>query len=89
MLNKVKLALRRSGKVTVLDEEILDLIEEAKLDLETSGVVNINEEDPLIRKAIKTYCKANFGLENKDSEKYENSYESIKNKLALCGDYNK
>lgn len=87
MLNKVKLALRKKGNV--FDEEILDLIEEAKLDLKTSGVMVIDEEDPLIQKAIKTYCKSNFGLENKDSEKYENSYESIKNKLTLCGDYNK
>lgn len=86
MLEKVKLALRI--KNNSFDAEIKDLIEEAKLDLKTSGVIAIKEEDNLIQKAIKVYCKANFGLDNKDSEKYQSSYDSIKNKLALCGDYN-
>lgn len=86
MLNKVKLALRINKNN--FDEELNDLIEEAKLDLITTGVIVIDDKDHLIQKAIKTYCKANFGLDNKDSEKYQDSYESIKNKLALCGDYN-
>ena len=49
---------------------------------------NLNEEDPLIIQAIKTYCKANFGLDNKDSEKYQKSYDLLKQSLSLCGDYN-
>ena len=53
-----------------------------------SGITNIKEEDPLIRQAIKTYCKANFGLDNKDSEKYQSSYDMLKQHLSLCGDYN-
>lgn len=86
MLDNIKLALRI--KSSVFDEEINDLILEAKADLNISGIVKIEEDDTLIQRAIKTYCKANFGLDNKDSEKYQDSYESIKNKLALCGDYN-
>lgn len=86
MLESIKMALRI--KSSAFNDEINDLIEEAKLDLKTSGVIVIDDTDPLIKKAIKTYCKANFGLDNKDSEKYQNAYESIKNKLALCGDYN-
>lgn len=85
MLDRVRNSLRI--KHNKFDEEINDLIEEAVRDLETSGIVNISLDDPLISKAIKTYCKANFGIDNKDSEKYQESYESIKNKLALCGDY--
>lgn len=87
ILQKVKMTLRVKNKA--FDEDINDLIEEAKADLKTSGVVNIDTDDKLIQKAIKTYCKANFGLENKDSEKYEKSYESIKIKLSLCEEYKK
>ncbi len=86
MIDKIKLALRISSNK--LDSEINDLIEAAKLDLKTSGIKKIDETDPLIQQAIKTYCKSNFGLENKNSEKFQAIYENIKNHLALCGDYN-
>ena len=86
MLEKVKLALRiKSNK---LDEEITDLIEACKIDLSLSGVKRIKDTDSLIQQAIKLYCKANFGLDNKDSEKYQKSYEMLKISLSLCGDYN-
>lgn len=86
MIEKVKLALRiRSNS---LDLDIQDLIESAKADLSISGVKNLNEDDPLIIQAIKTYCKANFGLDNKDSEKYQRAYDLLKQSLSLCGDYN-
>lgn len=86
MLEKVKLALRI--KNNKFDDEIIDLIEEAKSDLKLSGVAKIDNTDSLILRAIKTYCKANFGLANKDSEKYQKSYDSLKEHLSLSGDYN-
>lgn len=86
MLEKIKQALRI--KSNSLDLEIQDLIESAKADLNISGVKNLDEEDPLIIQAVKTYCKANFGLDNKDSEKYQKSYDLLKQSLSLCGDYN-
>ena len=86
MSESIKLALRI--KSSAFDEEIKDLIESAKLDLKISGIVKVDEKDPLILQAIKTYCKANFGLDNKDSEKYQKSYDMLKQHLALCGDYN-
>ena len=86
MLESIKLALRI--KSSVFDEEISDLIQSAEIDLKISGIINAKEDDPLIRQAIKTYCKANFGLDNKYSEKYQASYESLKQHLSLCGDYN-
>ncbi len=86
MLEKVKLALRI--KSNILDSEIDDLIEACKIDLSISGVKRIEESDPIINRAIILYCKANFGLENKDSEKYQSSYDLLKQSLSLCGDYN-
>lgn len=86
MLEKIKLSLRiKSNK---FDDEILDLITSAKMDLSIAGVRKIKETDPLIQQAIKIYCKANFGLDNKDSEKYQKSYDLLKQSLSLCGDYN-
>lgn len=86
MLEKIKQALRIKSKA--FDLEIQDLINSAKMDLKISGVTKIDEEDPLISQAIKVYCKANYGLDNKDSEKYQKSYDMLKQHLCLCGDYN-
>lgn len=86
MLEKVKLALRI--KNAKLDDEIMDLIEACKIDLSISGVKKIKEDDPIIIRAVTIYCKANFGLDNKDSEKYQKSYDLLKQSLKLCGDYN-
>lgn len=86
MLEKVKLSLRI--KNYKLDDEINDLIEACKIDLSISGVRKIELTDPIIQRAIILYCKANFGLENADSEKYQKSYDLLKQSLTLCGDYN-
>lgn len=86
MLEKVKVALRIRN--ASLDLEINDLIESAKLDLKISGVLKDDVDDPLISRAIIIYCKANFGLDNTDSEKYQLSYDMLKQHLCLCGDYN-
>ena len=85
MLEKVKLALRI--KTTKLDEEIQGLIDACLIDLSISGVRKL-EADPIIIRAVILYCKANFGLSNSDSEKYQNSYDLLKMSLKLCGDYN-
>ena len=86
MLDKVKLALRVSG--TVFDLEIQDLIDAAKLDLQISGVVKVDEEDSLIQRAIIVYCKANFGYDNNEAERFQKSYDMLKQHLSLAGDYN-
>ena len=86
MLNKVKLALRINN--SAYDTEISDLINACKKDLELAGIAssNISYTDAMIVRAIITYCKANFGFDNSESEKYVKSYESIKS--ILCLNYN-
>lgn len=86
MLDKVKSALRVSG--AFFDLEIQDLIESAKLDLNISGVVKVNDTDPLIQRAIIVYCKANFGYDNNEAERFQKSYDMLKQHLSLAGDYN-
>lgn len=84
MLQKVKLALRITN--TIFDDEISDIIEACKLDMQLSGI-EVDDQDTLIQRAIILYSKAQFGLENKDSDKYQKSYEALKTHLALSGEY--
>lgn len=85
MLEVVKDALRVSGKE--FDREIYDLIEACRLDLETSGVasskIKNGNDNKLIERAIINYCKAEFGFDNAESEKYRQAYENLKAKLAI------
>ena len=85
MLNKIRDSLRITGKD--FDEEIKSLILSAKEDLILSGVDKTavqNENIELVTQAIKLYCKANFGYDNPESEKFRINYELVRNKLALC-----
>lgn len=79
ILDYVRLVLRKTG--TAFDEEISNLIASAKLDLEVAGVTNIQDTDPLIRQAIATYCKANFG-EPDEYDRLKRSYDEQKAQLA-------
>lgn len=83
--------LRVRTSATKLDEEIKDLINAARDDLVVKGGVLpvrvLDESDALIKQAISTYVKAEFGLDNEDSEKYRASYEKQKIALALSEDY--
>lgn len=85
MIDKIKMYLRKF-KEDALDEEIQDLIDACKADLKLAGI-KVIEDDALIIRAISIYCKASFGYENKDSEKFMESYELLKQKLASCTDY--
>lgn len=86
LLEEIRIALRITSNGFDI-AEITPLINSCKIDLSVSGVKNINEDDALIRQAIKLYCKANFGY-REDSEKFQMAYTKLKDSLALCGDYN-
>jgi hypothetical protein len=86
LLDDVKKSLRISA--AVFDGEVTDLISAAKLDLEIAGIVNLDETNPLIKRAIMLYCKTNFGLSNPDMEKYQAAYDMLKNHLAISSDFN-
>ena len=75
---------------TRFDKEITDLIGEARADLLSGGIFadKVNDEnDSLIRRAIVTYVKAEFGLDNADAEKYRAAYTNIKIHLMVSQDY--
>ncbi len=90
MLEDVKLALRVSN--SAFDPEVQDLIDGARLDLIQSGVspliVNSSVDvDPLIKRAIVLYAKANYGLDGPNAERFGESYDLLKQHLSLAGDY--
>ena len=89
ILDDVKKALRISAANTALDGEVQDLINEAKADLALVGVdtAKIDDTDALIKRAIRTYCKAHFGWNNPDADRLQKAYEMIRDHLSLSVDY--
>jgi uncharacterized phage protein (predicted DNA packaging) len=89
LLDDVKKVLRITN--TAFDTEIIDLIDAAKQDLIISGIIESkanDNADTLIKRAITLYCKANFGWDNPDSEKLQQSYVMLKMHLSMAEDYN-
>lgn len=89
LLDDVKLALRISS--SAFDSEVQDLIDAAKLDLKLSGVTSEKADaatpDALIKRAIVTYAKANFGFDNPDADRLQQSYDMLKAHLTLSREY--
>ena len=85
MLEEVKMALRISNNA--YNDEIQNLIDACKSDLETSGVAPSYfleaKYKALIKRAIVTYCKAEFGFDNPDAQRLHESYELQKQKLSI------
>jgi hypothetical protein len=50
-------------------------------------LVEVETMDYLIKRAITLYCKANFGYENSEAERFAKSYEMLKIHLSLSSDY--
>lgn len=78
------------NKTSALDGEIKDLIDAARDDLVLGGVLlerAQDETDPLIKRAIANYVKAEFGLDNDDSEKYRAAYDDLKKRLLFSDKY--
>lgn len=98
MLSKVKLAKRI--QTTVFDSELLDLIAAALKDIEHAGVTVVystvtdtNEaitdyvvDDPLISRAVVTYCVMNFGSPD-DYDRLKASYDEQKGQLRESSGY--
>lgn len=84
LLDKARLALRIS--TSAFDGEIADLIEAAKVDLSLGGVVNLDESDPLIVRAVITYVRLHFG-EPDDYDRLKRSYDEQKAQMGMATNY--
>ena len=84
MLESVKMALRVT--TTAFDTEIQDLIDAAKLDMGLAGVTNTEVTDPLVKKAIITFCRVNFGQPD-DYDRLKASYDEQKSQMGMATGY--
>ena len=84
MLEKVKLALRI--KSAAFDSEVQDLIDAALADLGIAGVVKDDAGDPLIRRAVITYCRCHFG-QPEDYDRLKAAYDEQKAQLSMATGY--
>ena len=84
LTQKAKAACRVT--TSYYDNEISDLVDAALLDLTFGGAITITETDPLIIRAVCTYCKMNLGNpENYDRLKA--SYDEQKAQLGTATGY--
>ena len=85
LLSKVKLALRI--KTDVFDDELSELILAAATDLGIAGVLVKSENpEPILSRAIITYCKMSFGLPD-DYDRLKKSYDEQKAQLSNATGY--
>ena len=87
LLTLVKQTLGIVSTATAKDDELNLLINAAIDDLQRAGVV-VDRENALVKKAILTYVKANFGISNPDDkEKFLHSYQLCLGELSLSEGY--
>ena len=94
LLIKAKMACRVSESTVTYNDELTSLIEAALADL---GITDIDEAklttedtDPLIERAVMTYCKMNFGyavLTNDQYDRLKSSYDEQKIQLLMSSSY--
>lgn len=83
-LTAVKLALRITTEA--FNSELSTLINAALLDMGIAGVSNENTSDPLVLRAVITYCKLHFGQPD-DYDRLKRSYDEQKAQLATATGY--
>lgn len=90
LLDDVKVACRVAS--TVFDNEILDLISSALADLGITDikadVLTDTDPEPLIKQAVITYCRMNFGFQSDAYyERLKASYDEQKAQLLMSSSY--
>lgn len=85
-LASVKLSLRIT--TNAFDTELTELIEAALADLHLAGVrgENVALTDPLILRAVTTYCKMHFG-EPDEFDRLKRSYDEQKAQMSMATGY--
>lgn len=84
ILQAVKMALRIS--TDAFDAELTELIEAGQVDINHAGVFNLDPDDPLVRRAIITYCRLNFGQPD-DYDRLKRSYDEQKAQMGMATGY--
>lgn len=80
LLDACREALRIPADCTDFDAEIEDLIEAARAAMRAGGVaekVAADDSNGTVRLAVKVYCKANFGMDNPDADRLNQSFDVL------------
>ena len=87
LLEKIKLELRFDD--STFDDSLQDAISSCKDDMKLCGILEnkIKDDDALILRAIKDYCKATYSKDEKESERYTKAYEKLRDHLSLSIEY--
>ena len=86
----LKDAVKMSLRITTnkFDTEIAWLIGAALADLQMTDITNVSVDDMLIRRAVITYCKMNFGTpEPSEYNRLKLSYDEQKAQLSMRSGY--
>lgn len=84
ILAAVKIALRIA--TDAFDAELTELIEAGQADLRLAGIINLDTSDPLVRRAVITYCRLNFGQPD-DYDRLKASYDEQKRQMGMATGY--
>ena len=84
MVEKAKKALRIS--TDAFDDQIVDLLQSAALDLGIAGVEIPEVNTPIVQTAEITYVKMHFGQPD-DYDRLKASYDEQKAQLSMCTGY--
>lgn len=85
LLAKVKIAVRRTA-TNAFDTELAGLIAACLADLGIAGVDQTDLADPLITRAVCTYCRTHFGSPA-NYEELKASYDEQKAQLQMSSEY--
>lgn len=92
LLDDVKMACRVT--TDTFNTELTDLIEAGLADIgitdvKASLLVNAESIEPLIKRALLTYCRMNFGeVEDGKYDRLKASYDEQKSQLLMSSKYN-
>ena len=85
MVNAADIRKKLRISTESLDEEIMDNIDTARLDMSRVGISEA-VDDALTDKAVELYCKWQFNYMNK-GEQYEKNYEELRNAMSITEKY--
>lgn len=84
MLDLIKMALRIT--TDAFDDELQHLVDSALTDIGFGGAMSevlTEDGDPIVKQAVITYCKMNFGLPE-DYDRLKRSYDEQKAQLGTA-----
>lgn len=94
LLIKAKIACRVSESTVTYNDELTSLIQACLADLKITDIdeakLTTEDVDPLVERAIMTYCKLNFGYATLTSDQrafLQDSYDLQKSQMLMSSSY--